>query len=113
MTQRLSIETLSPSERAHLAWQYNADEQAQLAQNTGNYAPLSSAIPWQQAHSLPVNVPAQMSWLTDVPGVTVIGQQQIVHPESRPTYRGRVSGSVRTLISIFDRWQLDSGDAAL
>jgi hypothetical protein len=113
MTQTLSIQTLSPSERAHLGSQYNADDQMQLVQNAGNYASLSSTTPWQRVHSLPVNVPAHMSWLTDVPGVTVIGQQQIVHPEPRPTYRGRVSGPVRTLISIFDRWQLDSGDAAL
>jgi hypothetical protein len=36
-----------------------------------------------------------------------------VLPEQRPAYRGKVTGAVRTLLSIFDRWQIDENDAAL
>jgi Protein of unknown function (DUF2384) len=36
-----------------------------------------------------------------------------VSPEQRPAYRGKVTGAVRTLLSIFDRWQIDENDAAL
>ena len=111
MAQRLSIETLSPSERAYLASQYNPDDQVQLVQNTGAYRLLSPRTPGPGLHSLPANVPEQMPWLADLPGVTIIGQ--VLHPEPQPTYRGRVSGPVSTLMSIFDRWQIDSRDAAL
>jgi len=36
-----------------------------------------------------------------------------VFPEPQPTYRGKVTGPVRALLSIFDRWSIDDSDAAL
>ena len=112
MAQTLSIERLSPAERAYLASQHGAEDQVQLVQNTRIYRSLSSRSPWRGSYSLPANALTQMTWLADLPpGVTVVGQ--IATPESQPTYRGRVSGPVSTLMSIFDRWQLDSRDAAL
>src|SRR2546430_13316919 len=101
MAETLSIETLSPSERAIMASQYAADNQVRLIQDAGG-----SGFSRRGLYS----VHASARWLADLE-VTVVGH--IVIPKDQPTYRGRVSGPVSTLMSIFDRWQLDSRDAAI
>jgi hypothetical protein len=52
---------------------------------------------------------------------SILGREQLlaVQPERltnvapRPTYKGKLTGPVRSLLSIFDRWKISERDAAL
>jgi hypothetical protein len=94
MSEMLSVEGSSLSERA-LA-----------SRNDRLHAPLTMPDPLSSREQTRAEVLTGVFW----EGFFLA---RAVSPEQRPAYRGKVTGAVRTLLSIFDRWQIDENDAAL
>ena len=122
MTETLSIERLSPSARAQYAKHDATGEfTAMPAQNvwpqltvpfsynvwmTTNYdAALSAAI------ALGANAAVGIYNLRSSEAVFGYGKKKEV--AYQPTFQGRITGPVRNLLAIFDRWQLTDRDAML
>lgn len=114
--QTLSIESLSPSERVHHTWKQFSANQTQFVDTTGQYA--VSGIEAAHLGQAPrfgsgiVNTAAmQVPWPTGNffrPNMTGLRE-----PSLQPTYRGKLTGPVRSLLLILDRWQISVRDAAL
>jgi Protein of unknown function (DUF2384) len=101
MPEMLSVEGSPLSERAYLASRFqHMPSREMFTQRTSNALPKGSD---------PLSLREQTR-AAGLPGA-FLGQTSL--PDQRPAYRGKVTGAVRTLLSIFDRWHIDESDAAL
>jgi len=110
MSLKLSVESLSPSERALLAHQ--GLQSTAREGLVGHWFPINSAIIEAKATEMAMLVehwdwpywPAPNSGFVEAKPASITAQ---------PNFRGKVTGPVRALLSIFDRWQIDDRDASL
>jgi hypothetical protein len=109
MAEKLSIEALSTSERAFLASQSLANYQAQLAESGPIYSVTGSRHLFDE-RSFGSDKMVQTALL----GVGRNLGRSVQSPRQRtPDYRGKVTGHVHVLLSIFDRWQIADKEAVV
>ena len=103
MTSHLSLEKLAPLQQIHLV--FPAGGQAGSAQQTE--ARFCLQVPDMSSR----RDQPQATFLRDGFLLNRAGLAELLQPQ--PTYRGRLSGPVRTLLSIFDRWEIETNVAAI